>query len=56
MANCCHNDMFISEGQILSSDIGFRMSQRSKALQLSGSCVTTDPGSIPGCITTGCDW
>ncbi|KAM9484600.1 uncharacterized protein ACWYII_005258 isoform 1-T1 [Salvelinus alpinus] len=29
---------------------------RSKALHLSARGVTTDPGSIPGCITTGRDW
>jgi hypothetical protein len=29
---------------------------RSKALHLSAKGVTTDPGSIPGCITTGSDW
>ena len=33
-----------------------RITQRSKALQLSASGVTTDPGSIPGFITTGRDW
>ena len=27
-----------------------------KALHLSARGVTTDPGSIPGCITTGRDW
>ena len=32
------------------------MAQLSKALHLSARGVTTDPGSIPGCITTGCDW
>jgi hypothetical protein len=36
--------------------IGSRVALRSKALQLSASGVTTDPGSIPGCITTGRDW
>ena len=29
--------------------------QRSKALHLSARGGTTDPGSIPGCITTGRD-
>jgi hypothetical protein len=33
---------------------GSRVVQRSKALHLSARGVT-DPGSIPGCITTGCD-
>jgi hypothetical protein len=33
-----------------------RVAQWSKALHLSARGVTTDPGSIPGCITTGCDW
>ena len=28
-----------------------RVAQRSKALHLSARGVTTDPGSIPGCIT-----
>ena len=28
----------------------------SKALHLSARSVTTDPGLIPDCITTGCDW
>ena len=30
--------------------------QRSKTLHHSARGVTTDPGSIPGCITTGCIW
>ena len=30
--------------------------QQSKALRLSAGGITTDPGSIPGCITTGRDW
>jgi hypothetical protein len=30
-------------------------SQRSKALHRSARCITTDPGSILGCITTDCD-
>ena len=34
---------------------GSRVAQGSKALHLSARSVTTDPGSIPGCITTGCD-
>ena len=33
-----------------------RVAQRSNALHLSARGITTDPGSIPGCITTGCDW
>jgi hypothetical protein len=33
----------------------FRVAQRSKALHQSTSGVTTDLGSIQGCITTGCD-
>jgi hypothetical protein len=32
---------------------GSRVVQRSQALYLSTRGVTTDPGSIPGCITTG---
>ena len=32
------------------------MAQWSKALHLSARGVTTDPGLIPGCITTGRDW
>uniref|UniRef100_A0A8C8JIR8 RNA helicase n=1 Tax=Oncorhynchus tshawytscha TaxID=74940 RepID=A0A8C8JIR8_ONCTS len=32
-----------------------RVEQRSKALHLSARGVTTDPGMIPGCITTGHD-
>ena len=32
------------------------MAQQSKALHLSASGVTTDPGSIPGCVTTARDW
>uniref|UniRef100_A0A8C7FGJ8 RNA helicase n=1 Tax=Oncorhynchus kisutch TaxID=8019 RepID=A0A8C7FGJ8_ONCKI len=32
-----------------------RVEQRSKALHLSARRVTTDPGMIPGCITTGHD-
>ena len=35
---------------------GSRVVQRSQALYLSTRGVTTDPGSIPGCITTGHDW
>ncbi|XP_055737530.1 palmitoyltransferase ZDHHC20-B isoform X2 [Salvelinus fontinalis] len=35
---------------------GSQVAQRSKALHLNASGVTTDPGSIPGCITTGRDW
>jgi hypothetical protein len=35
---------------------GHRVPQWSKALHLSARGVTTDPGSIPDCITTGCDW
>jgi hypothetical protein len=35
---------------------GSRVAQRSKALHLSARGVTTDPGRIPGCITTGRDW
>ena len=35
---------------------GSRVAQRSKALHLSARGVTTDPGLIPGCITTGRDW
>ena len=30
--------------------------QWSKALILIAKGVTTGPGSIPGCITTSCDW
>ena len=30
--------------------------QRSKALHLSGRGITTVPGLIPGCITSGRDW
>ncbi|CDR06146.1 unnamed protein product [Oncorhynchus mykiss] len=37
------------------TNMGFRVAQRSKTLHLSARGVTTDPGSIPGCITTGCD-
>ena len=33
-----------------------RVTQQSKALNLSARRVTTDPGSIPGCITTGRVW
>ena len=33
-----------------------RVVQWSKALHLSARGITTDPGSIPGCITTGRDW
>ena len=29
---------------------------RSKVLHISARGVTTDPGSIPGCMTTGRDW
>ena len=29
---------------------------QSKALHLSSRGITTDAGSIPGCIRTGCDW
>jgi hypothetical protein len=36
--------------------VGSKVAQRSKALYLSSRGVTTDPGSIPICITTGCDW
>ena len=32
-----------------------RVVQRSKALHRSDSCVTTDPGSIPGCVAAGRD-
>ena len=32
------------------------MVQQSKALHLSPKGITTDPDSIPGCITTGSDW
>ena len=32
------------------------MALRSKALHVSARGVTTDPGSIPGCIITGHDW
>ena len=35
---------------------GSRVAQRAKALHLSARGVTTDPGLIPGCITTGYDW
>ena len=35
---------------------GSRVAQRSKALHLSARGVTTDPGLIPGGITTGRDW
>uniref|UniRef100_A0A8C7JI96 C3H1-type domain-containing protein n=1 Tax=Oncorhynchus kisutch TaxID=8019 RepID=A0A8C7JI96_ONCKI len=35
---------------------GSQVAQRSKALHLSARGITTDPGSIPGCITTGHDW
>ena len=35
---------------------GSRGAQRSKALYLNARGVTTDPGLIPGCITTGRDW
>ena len=31
------------------------MAQRSKTFQLSARGVTTDPGSVPGCITIGRD-
>ena len=34
---------------------GFRVAQRSKALHFSARGVTTDPGLIPCCITTGRD-
>jgi hypothetical protein len=33
-----------------------REAQQSQALHFSARGVTTDPGSIPGCITTGRDW
>jgi hypothetical protein len=33
-----------------------QVAQLSKALHLSARGVTTDPGLIPGCVTTGCDW
>ena len=33
-----------------------RVAQRSKAPHLSARGITKDPGSIPGCITTGCNW
>ena len=33
-----------------------RVSQQSKALHCSAWGVTTDPGLIPGCMTTGRDW
>ena len=36
--------------------LGSWVAQRSKALHLSAKCVTTDLGSITGCITTGRDW
>ena len=41
---------------ILGQAAGSRVAQWSKALHLSARGVTTDPGLIPGCITTGCDW
>jgi hypothetical protein len=34
---------------------GSRVVQQSNALHLSARGVTTDPGSIPGCVTTGHD-
>ena len=36
--------------------LGSRVAQRSKALHLSARGVITDPGLIPGCMTTGRDW
>ena len=35
---------------------GSRVAQQSNALHLSARGITTDPGSIPGFITTGRDW
>ena len=35
---------------------GALVAQWSKVLHLSARGVATDPGSIPGCITTGRDW
>ena len=37
------------------NDRGSGVAQRSKALHRSARGVTTDPGLIPSCITTGCD-
>ena len=34
--------------------MGSWVAQRSKALHLSTRGISTDPGLIPGCITTGC--
>ena len=40
---------------LLLYDIITYIGQQSKALHLNANGVTTDPGSIPGCITTGRD-
>jgi hypothetical protein len=55
--NCLLFEMLLS---MLSKDThlinGSGVVQRSKALHLRARGITTDPGLIPGCITTGCDW
>ena len=47
---------FFKVATLCLDDWGSWVKQWSKALHLSARGVTTDPGSIPGCITTGCDW
>ena len=47
---------FLVVGEKHTHTNGSRVAQRSKALHLSARGVTTDPGSIPGCITTGREW
>ena len=41
------------EKNLLNPFWDFRVAQRSKVLHLSARGITTDPGLIPGCITTG---
>ena len=40
----------------ITSTSASRVAQRYKILHLSARDITTDPCSIPGCITIGCDW
>ena len=46
--------LYLGVSPILPS--GAAVVQWSKALHLSARGITTDPGLIPGCITTGFDW
>ena len=52
----CNPNEIIERESTLIHIIGSRVVQSSKALHFSARGVTTDPGSIPGCITTGRDW